>query len=128
MSCEEIVAETLRQLSAAGFHVAQSFDLRSARALFPGCACPHHGTALCDCQYSVLLIYEQAAAPETLIVHGHGVWCRILLADNPSREATSQLASQIAQVLVAAGLILPVDCEQNWWGEATPTRHIMIAR
>ncbi len=114
VSCEEIVAEIYRQLSAAGFHVAQSFDLRSARALFPDCACPHHGTALCDCQYSVLLVYGQTATPETLIVHGHDVWCRILLADNPHREATSPLASEIAQVLATAGLILPADCEQDW--------------
>ncbi|MEW6578737.1 MAG: hypothetical protein AB1435_06030 [Chloroflexota bacterium] len=113
VSCEEIIAEICRELSAAGFHVAQSFDLRSARALFPDYACPHHGTALCDCQYSVLLIYGQATAPETLIVHGHDVWCRILLADNPHREATSHLASEIAQVLAATGLILPADCEQD---------------
>jgi hypothetical protein len=114
VSCAEIVAEILRQLSAAGFRVAQSFDLRSARAVFPDCACPHHGTALCDCQFRVLLVYGQMATLETLVVHGHDGWCRILLADNPHRAATSRLASEIAQVLATAGLIVPADREQGW--------------
>lgn len=83
LPCEKIVAEICRELNAAGFHVVQSFDLRSARALFPACTCPRHGTAQCDCEYSVLLVYGREPAPETLIVYGHDAQCWIALADNP---------------------------------------------
>ena len=105
LPCEEIVAEIQRDLRIAGFYVAQSFDLRSARALLPNCACPYHGTALCDCQYSVLLIYGQTSAPETLVIHGHDARCWIVLADNPNGRVTPNLASEIVQVLAAARLI-----------------------
>jgi hypothetical protein len=70
-ACDEIVPIISCELDKAGFYVEQSFDLRSALALVPNCTCPHHGTALCDCQNKVLLVYGQAKTPATLVVHGH---------------------------------------------------------
>jgi hypothetical protein len=113
LPCEEIVGEIHRELNAAGFHVAQSFDLRSARALLPSCTCPHHGTALCDCQYSVLRIYGQTSAPETLVIHGHDARCWIVIADNPNGRGTPYLVSEIVQVLAAARLIYRGDGESD---------------
>ena len=104
-TCDEMVPTIRRELAAAGFRVAQSFDLRSALTLVPNCTCPHHGTALCDCQYNVLLIYGQAPMPASLIVHGHDHQCWIALADDPNGREVTRLTTEIIQALVAAQLI-----------------------
>jgi hypothetical protein len=104
-TCDEIVPAIRRELAAAGFQVAQSFDLRSALTLIPNCTCPHHGTALCDCQYNVLLIYGQAAMPASLIVHGHDHQCWIALADDPNGREVMQLVVDIVRALAGAHLI-----------------------
>jgi hypothetical protein len=106
--CDEIVAAIRRELVAAGFRVEQSFDLRSALALVPDCTCPHHGTALCDCQYNVLLVYKQVmSAPVTLVAHGHDGQCWLALADDPNGREAARLAADIVRTLAAAGLITP---------------------
>jgi hypothetical protein len=104
-ACDEIVPIIHRELDMAGFHVEQSFDLRSALALVPTCTCPHHGTALCDCQYNVLLIYGQAQAPATLVVHGHDRQCWIGLATDPNGQLVQTLVADIVQALTVAQLI-----------------------
>lgn len=105
--CEKLVGEIVRALSAAGFRVEQSFDLRSALTLVPDCTCPHHGTALCDCQYNVLLIYGEAPAPATLIVHGHDNQCWIALSDDPNGRAASALSIEISDALAEVHLGSP---------------------
>lgn len=104
--CDEIVPIVRRELVTAGFRVEQSFDLRSALTLVPHCACPHHGTALCDCQYNVLLVYGRAQTPASLIVHGHDHRSWIALADDPNGQAAPGLAADIIQTLAVARLIL----------------------
>jgi len=99
-ACHEVVPALQGALRAAGLRVEQSFDLRSALANVPSCACPHHGTALCDCQYNVLLVYGQAGMPVSLIVHGHDNRTWIALANCPG--AAAELAAQITQAV--AGL------------------------
>ena len=111
--CDEIVAAIRRELVAAGFRVEQSFDLRSALALVPDCTCPHHGTALCDCQYNVLLIYGQALTPASLIVHGHDQQCWIALADDPNGREAARLAADVLRTLAAAGLITPIETDRE---------------
>jgi hypothetical protein len=103
--CDEIAPAIRRALQTAGFWVEQSFDLRSALALVPHGICPHHGTALCDCQYNVLLVYGSAQTPASLIVHGHDHQCWIALADNPNGRETTRLAAEIIQALAGAHLI-----------------------
>ena len=68
---DEVVASLTRSLEQAGLRVYRSFDLRTARSAGAGCTCPHHGTAECDCQMVVLLIYGPEAQPSTLVLHGH---------------------------------------------------------
>lgn len=104
--CDQIVPTIQRELGAAGFRVEQSFDLRSALALVPNCSCPHHGTALCDCQYNVLLVYGQAQTPATLIVHGQDRRCWIALADDPGGHVMTRLAVEIVRALAVARLIM----------------------
>jgi hypothetical protein len=99
-ACHEVVAILQGALRAAGFRVEQSFDLRSALAGAPTCACPHHGTARCDCQYNVLLVYGQTGVPVSLIVHGHDARTWIVLAGYS--DAAAELAAQITQAV--AGL------------------------
>ncbi len=70
--CEAVISRLTRHLTAAGFHVVRSFDFQRARAVHADCTCPHHGTAACDCQMIVLLIYERSTGqPVSLIAHGH---------------------------------------------------------
>jgi len=113
LPCEEIVGRICRALRAAGFRVEQSFDLRSALTLVPDCTCPHHGTALCDCQYNVLLIYGQAPAPATLVVHGHDNQCWIALSDDPNGRAASALSTEISDTLAVDRLISPTQANST---------------
>ena len=91
--CDEIAVPVRQALGDAGFRVEQSFDLRSALNLIPNCACPHHGTALCDCEYSVMLVYGPASsAPVTLVTHGHDDQCWLALDRKSTRLNSSHLA------------------------------------
>lgn len=108
-TCDEIVAAIRHELYAAGFRVEQPFELRSALALVPHCTCPHHGTALCDCQYIVLLIYGQVPMPATLVVHGRDHWCWLALADDPHEQEEKGLAIDILHTLAGVHPMITVD-------------------
>lgn len=106
LPCDESVAAVRQVLSAAGLRVEQSFDLRAALTLVPNCTCPHHGTALCDCQYNVLLVYQQTlSAPVTVVAHGRDHHSWITVSDPPDGRAPAGLSLEIVQVLAAAHLI-----------------------
>lgn len=111
--CGEITVSIRQALNAAGFHVEQSFDLRSALALVPGCTCPHHGTALCNCQYAVMLVYGQTSSPPiTLVAHGRDNECWIALSDPPDGQESVDLVSEIVLTLAQAHLItFNEDCD-----------------
>ncbi len=70
-TCKQTVAALSAALSARGYHLECSFDLRSALNDHSDCPCPHYGTAQCTCQYVVLLVYEEAvsASPVALTAH-----------------------------------------------------------
>jgi hypothetical protein len=106
LPCDESVAAVRQALSAAGLRVEQSFDLRAALTLVPNCTCPHHGTALCDCQYNVLLVYRQAlSAPVTVVAHGRDNQSWITVSDPPDGRAPAGLSFEIIQALAVARLI-----------------------
>ena len=98
-SCEEAVRWTTEALALAELQVATSFDLRKARAAHTECACPHHGTAACDCQMVVLLVYGREAGPATLILHGRDGRTYLSLADTPGQRPSPKLADTIFAVL-----------------------------
>jgi len=60
-----------QQLERAGLRVVKSFDLRSACGSLIDNICPHHGSAPCDCQLIVLLVYGTGKLPVSLILHSH---------------------------------------------------------
>jgi hypothetical protein len=97
---DEAVTAAASLMEAAGLEVTRSFDLHATRAFKGGCACPHHGTAVCDCHYAVLLVRKPGAPPLVLLVHGRdGVTWFSLPADTDDTPATEALASIIAQAL-----------------------------
>ncbi len=76
---EVVQAWVTQQLTAAGFHLVQTFDLQAARLSHEDCPCPHHGTDACDCQLVVLLVYYRQEEPSTLVIHSrdHSTWISI---------------------------------------------------
>lgn len=84
-SCGEMVRYLQRSLSQRGLRVLATFDLREARSSLEDCLCPYHGTADCDCQMIVLLVYGEATAPTTLTLHGNDGQTLISLSDDPGR-------------------------------------------
>ncbi len=69
--CETVIRQVSENLEAIGLRVVRSFDLRAACASSADNVCPHHGTAPCDCQLVVLLIYGFGTTPVSLILHSH---------------------------------------------------------
>lgn len=70
-SCETAVPYFIERMKQAGLYVIRTFDLHETRTVEIGCSCPHHGTAECDCQMVVLLVYGKDNQPASLVVHGH---------------------------------------------------------
>jgi hypothetical protein len=98
--CDEVAADLAQTFAQNGYGVNRSFDLHSARAAHANCTCPHHGTALCDCQFVVLLVYEQGNGPLTLLVHGRDGQTSVSLADDtPLTRANEQLEATILKAL-----------------------------
>ncbi len=68
--CIEVLADIQEALARKGLRSLETFDLQAARLGAADCPCPHHGTAECDCQMVVLLVYGASGSPVTLILHG----------------------------------------------------------
>lgn len=100
--CRETADVLVKMLSVAGLRAVRSFDLRSAASLTTDCACPHHGTARCDCQYMVFLVYGEQQSLATLGVHGHNGGSWVELADRPAEHRDAELEQTILQALVPA--------------------------
>ena len=96
------IEAAVRRLERFGLQVMRSFDLKVARAAHLECTCPHHGTAQCDCQLVVLLVYGQDDAPATLVVHGHDGQTQIALVDTPEQRPAAQLVNAIQQAILPA--------------------------
>lgn len=100
-SCDEAVAWATTTLAQAGLQVTRSFDLQAARATGTDCPCPHHGTARCDCQLVVLLVYGNAGPPATLVVHGRDGRTWLTLSDAPAQQADATLAATITRTVTS---------------------------
>ncbi len=85
-------------LTRHGLHIVRSFDLRSALIAHDGCECPHHGTAQCDCQFVVLLVYGDAAEPVAITMHSRDNRTEARIV----RDATTIPDSRLAEVVMAA--------------------------
>ncbi len=90
-------------LQEAGFRVETTFDLKTALALLPDCPCPHHGTALCDCQYIVLIAHPSNGRQETLVIHGHDGRSWVVLIERPDRHPDPRLEEALLLLLLPQG-------------------------
>ncbi len=116
--CGDAVPQVVEALADNGLVVTQSFDLRVATSPFvrvaelvgqehfrtlltipDDCVCPKHGTAGCDCQMVVMLVYGKATAPATLVANGHDGHTWLSLANAPEQRTDPALAAMITQVL-----------------------------
>jgi len=101
--CEDTLQWAKIQLAQANMRAVQTFDLHTARIGLADCSCPNHGTAACDCQMVVLLVYGTAEEPVTLILHGSDgqTWLSIV-ESQPQTDAT--LMNKIQQTLETGAL------------------------
>jgi hypothetical protein len=70
-TCEQTAVALSRLLSAQGYRLERSFDLRSALRDQRDCACPYHETSECGCQYLVLLAYELTTSAPPIVITAH---------------------------------------------------------
>jgi hypothetical protein len=101
---EAAIAQIIRLLARSKLQVTRTFDLKSACADRPGGICPHHGTAPCTCQMTVLLIYDQndeSGAPVGLTVHGCDGQTWLSGVDIPQQQADPQLETRIIGALMS---------------------------
>jgi len=92
LPCDAALQTAKKKLSQANLRALQTFDLHTARHTQQDCPCPNHGTAECDCQMVVLMVYGETAdtstslstSPATLILHGSDGQTRFSIADDSS--------------------------------------------
>jgi hypothetical protein len=98
--------------------VVRNFDLRDAlHTQNSPCTCPHHGTADCDCNYVVLLVYDGAAVSHganpagRIIIHSHDgtTWLSVPTTEDEARhrqqpQAETRLLRSVAEVMCEAAL------------------------
>lgn len=101
MSCDAVVAAAGDRFIQQGFPVIRTFDFQLARAGQEQCSCPHHGTALCNCQMVMLLIYGLQDMPLTLVCHGYDGWTHLSLVDSPQQRISVENLSIIEDILQA---------------------------
>ena len=99
LPCDKALQTAKKKLSQAGLRALQTFDLHTARHIQQDCPCPNHGTADCDCQMVVLLVYGETAEPATLILHGSDGQTRFSIADDSSQRADKNLVISIKGAL-----------------------------
>jgi hypothetical protein len=96
---DEAVARITDVLQGSGLRVMTSFDSQLTRTTATPSACPHHGTADCDCQIVVLLVYDKNGRPATLSAQGQDgeTWISLVVA--PGQRPSSRLENKIKQAL-----------------------------
>lgn len=82
-SCADVLLLLRQSLRRLGLRALETFDLQTARSEALDCTCPHHGSAECDCQMVVLMVYGEGTAPTTLMLHGSDGKTWISLPDDP---------------------------------------------
>jgi hypothetical protein len=92
-----------QELTSAGFRVVQTFDLQVARLAQSDCTCPHHGTADCDCQLVVLLVYLEQEEPSTVVIHSRDGNTEVSLG-GPLSQRVDLHAEQLLEGLIRAGV------------------------
>lgn len=89
-----VLAQLLTTLTTRGLKAVTSFDLQLAQAGCGSCACPHHGTGNCTCQYLVLLVFDPTGPADafgTITLHGRDDTVWLTLLSPPGRADDSDL-------------------------------------
>lgn len=99
LPCDKALQVAKKKLSQANLRALQTFDLHTARHTQQDCPCLNHGTAECDCQMVVLMVYGEAAEPATLILHGSDGQTSFSIADDSFQRTDKKLVSSIKEAL-----------------------------
>ena len=78
-----------------------SFDLQVALASHFRYKCPNHGTAQCDCQMVILLIYGHGHQPASMVVHGQDGKTYLSLVNSPHQRPDRSMLIRIRIILAA---------------------------
>ena len=103
---ETVARAAIATFARHGLYVIRSFDLRSALAAQPGCECPHHGTAECNCQFAVLLVYSDTGTLAALTLHSHDSQTYTQIVHDAATTPDPRLAAQIMATLVEVAFTL----------------------
>jgi hypothetical protein len=96
---DEAVTRVIQILNESGLRVLISFDSRHVREKTSQAPCPHHGTAGCDCQVTILLVYDEGKKPATLLAHGQDGETWISLVSALGQRPSGKLKNKIAHAL-----------------------------
>lgn len=99
--CKDAVQSFTHALSEVGLRFMPTFDLQSACAP-PGSPCLHHGSVPCSCQLVVLMVYDLANAPHSIIAHGCDGQTSFSLIEAPGETKSSEFASLVSLALEMA--------------------------
>lgn len=99
-SCDVIVKTVRTILARQGLQVVRSFDLRSALVVHTDCPCPHHGTAHCDCQFIVLLVYGAGETPVVVTLHGRDEQTEMKIVLDATIPPDPRLVAQVTATLM----------------------------
>lgn len=97
--CDQAVNWAVSRLEQAGFRIVRTFDLQTARLAHMESPCPQHGSAQCNCQMVVLLVYQPNYPPATMVVHGSDASSYFYLMDLPQPPVGKRLETNIRQVI-----------------------------
>ena len=86
-------------LTDAGFQVIHTFDLQSACGDEQNAICPHHGTAPCTCQLTILFVYEPDYQPIGLMLHSYANQTTLAVVDTPQQRANPQLEMKVMKTI-----------------------------
>ena len=101
--CDDAVQDFVNRMNRGRLYAIRTFDLRDTRDREAACTCPHHGTAQCDCQMVVILVYGEDDRPASVVVHGHDGQTWFSLVESHG-TANPRLAAQICGVLTPSEL------------------------
>lgn len=99
--CDHATCWFANQMQDADLTLLRTFNSNDVHP-DPGtdCLCPYHGTADCNCQILIFLVYQKGhVSPVTLIIHGYDHYTMFYLVDNPQQRADPGLEAAIRHAL-----------------------------
>ncbi|NIT57307.1 MAG: hypothetical protein GWN67_10835 [Phycisphaerae bacterium] len=103
LDSDQAVRQVSQRLVEDGLQVVRSFDLQTARSTHTNCTCPIHGTAICDYQMVVLLVYGKQGEPLTLVAHSQDGRTYFELVETPQQGPQRVLKTAVLQALALLG-------------------------